>query len=93
MLNSVSLTHPSLQILDKTQTRVFSISRFLVEFLIKKYCHNSRTSNDIDIKLRAVTKLDKRNAATSKKYGHDLDSVNYDFIVIFPIFARFGAIR
>ena len=30
-------------------------------------CHNSRTSNDNDMKLRPITKLEKRNAATIKK--------------------------
>ena len=36
MSNLVFLTRSSLQILDKTQARVFSISGFLVKFLIKK---------------------------------------------------------
>ena len=31
-------------------------------------CHNSRTSNDIDVKLGPATKLEK-NTATSKKFG------------------------
>ena len=31
---------------------------------INKNCHNSRTSHDIDMKFRPVTKLDKRNKAT-----------------------------
>ena len=35
--------------------------------LINKNCHNSRTRNDINMKLGPVTKLDKRNTATSKK--------------------------
>ena len=35
--------------------------------LIKENCHNSRTSDDIDMKLGPVTKLDKKNKATSKK--------------------------
>ena len=29
-------------------------------------CHNSRTSNDIDVKLGPVTKLEKKNTAVSK---------------------------
>ena len=38
------------------------------------------------MKLGAVTKLDKRNTARSKKiFGH--------VIVIFPIYIQFGAIR
>ena len=36
--------------------------------LMKGNCHNSRTSDDdIDMKLRSVTKFDKRNKTTSKK--------------------------
>ena len=34
---------------------------------IKENCQNSRTIGDIDMKLVPVTKLDKRNKATSKK--------------------------
>ena len=34
---------------------------------MKENCHNSGTSDDIDIKLGPVTKLDKRNKETSKK--------------------------
>ena len=49
--------------LGKTQTEVFPIFGFLV---INEKCHNSRTSDDIDMKLEPVTKLDKGNNATSK---------------------------
>ena len=35
--------------------------------LIKGNCHNSRTNDDIDMKLEPVTKLDKRKKTTSKK--------------------------
>ena len=35
--------------------------------LIKENCHNSRHSDDIDMKLGPVSKLDKRNKKTSKK--------------------------
>ena len=34
--------------------------------LIKKNCNNSRTSNDIDIKLGPVIKLNKKNTVTLK---------------------------
>ena len=34
--------------------------------LIKESFHNSRTSDDIDMKLEPVTKIDKRNKITSK---------------------------
>ena len=52
--------------------------------LIKEKCHNSRTSNDIDMKLGAVTKLDKLNTATSKTFDVD---------VIFPIYGQSRATR
>ena len=40
------------------------------------------------MKLGAVTKLDKRNKATSKKVDND---VNFRVILIFTIYAQFGA--
>ena len=55
---------PSLQILGITQTGVFLISRFWVQ----ENCHNSRTSNDIDMNLGPVTKIDKRNKTKSKNW-------------------------
>ena len=61
--------------------------------LIKENCHNSRTSDDIDIKLGPVTKLDKRNKTMSKRFDADAMSKNYDVIVIFQIFGQFGATR
>ena len=39
--------------------------------LIKRNCYNSRTSDDIDMKLGPVTKLDKRNKMTSKEFDDD----------------------
>ena len=39
--------------------------RISVQSLIKENFHNSRTSNDIDMKLGPVTKLDKRNKTTT----------------------------
>ena len=41
--------------------------RIFGQSLIKENCHNSRTSDDVDMKLGPVTKLDKRNKTTSKK--------------------------
>ena len=60
--------------------------------LIKENCHNSRNSDDIDMKLGSVTNLDKRNKTLSKKFGVDVMSENYDIIVIFWILGQFGAI-
>ena len=45
------------------------------------------------MKLRPVTKLDKRNKMTSKKFGQDVMSENCDVIVIFPIYGQFGDFR
>ena len=61
--------------------------------LIYVNCHNSRTSDDINMRLGAVTKLDERNKKMSKKFEKDAVSANCDVIVIFPIFGQFGAIR
>ena len=44
------------------------------------------------MKLGPVTKLDKRNKTTSKKFDVDVMSENCDVIVIFRIFGQFGAI-
>ena len=89
MSNLVFITRPSLQILGKTQMGVFPISD---QSLIKENCHNSRTSDEIDMKLGPVTKLDKRNKTTSKKCDVDVMSENCDVIGIFRIFGQFGAI-
>ena len=57
--------------------------------------HNSRTSDDFDMKLLPATKLDKRNKTTSKpqKIFDDVILANCDVIVIFPIYGQFEAIR
>ena len=59
---------------------------------MKENCHNSRTSDDIDMKLGPVTKLDKRNKKISKRFDDDIMSTNCDVNVIFPIYDQFGAI-
>ena len=64
MANLVSLFCLGLKILGKNQTGVFPISGFLVNSL---YYPNSRTRDDIVMKLASVIKLDKRNKTTSKK--------------------------
>ena len=45
------------------------------------------------MKLRATTKRDKRNTATSKKLDHDVLSANYDAIVVFRIMANLEQFR
>ena len=64
MPNLIPLTWPSLNIVNENQTGVFPIFGFLVKPLKNKNCHNYRTSNDIDMKLVPVTKLDRRNTTT-----------------------------
>ena len=44
------------------------------------------------MKLGPVTKHDKRNTTTSKKFDHDVMSEDCDVIVIFAIYSQFGAI-
>ena len=44
------------------------------------------------MKLKTVTKICKRNEATSKKIDDEVISENYDAIVIFPIYGQFGVI-
>ena len=59
MPNLVSPTHPSHQIMGKSQTGVFLISI-------------SRIHNNINMKHVPVTKFDKRNATMSKKINDDV---------------------
>ena len=61
--------------------------------LIHVNCRNSRTSDDIDLRLGPVTKLEERNKTMSKKFENDVISANCDVIVIFLIFGQFGAVR
>ena len=60
--------------------------------LIQRNCHNSRTSDDVDMKLGSVTKRNKKNKTTSKIFGDDVMSENCDVIAIFLICSQFGAI-
>ena len=55
---------------------------------INENCHNSRTSHNIDMILGPLTKLDKTNTTTSKKFSDDVMSENCDVIVFFPIMAN-----
>ena len=77
--NLVSLTRANLQISEKLRWRFLDI--WSVPY--KKNCHN--------MKLGAVTKLDKKNMATSKKFDHGFKSTNFDVIAIFSIYGLFGA--
>ena len=64
----------------------------LFQSLIKENYHISRTSDDIDMKLAPVTKLDKRNKTVSKKFDGGIISANCDIIVISTVYGQFGAI-
>ena len=66
MPNLVFLTRASLQIFGQNSDEGISDFQIYGQSLIKRYCHNSRTSDDIDMKFERVTKLDKRNKITSK---------------------------
>ena len=45
------------------------------------------------MKLGPVTKLDKKNKTTSKKFDHDVMSADFDVIVMFTIYGQFRAMR
>ena len=62
------------------------------QFFINQNCHNFTASHDIDMKLKAVTKFDKRNNATLKKLNNDVMSVNWDVVVVFLIYGEFPAV-
>ena len=88
-MSTIDVAYQREVILNKTQTGVFPISGFLVsgQFLIKENCHNSRTNDDIDMKLAPVTRVEKRNKTTSKKFDDDGMSRNCDIITIFSIYS------
>ena len=73
---------------DTGQNLDGGISDFQIsgQSLIKEKCQNSWSRDDIDMKLRLVTKLDKRNKTTSKKFGDDAMSKNCDAIFIFSMY-------
>ena len=77
------------------QNSDMGISDFQIsgQSFIKENCHNSITSDDIDMKLGSVTKIDKRNKSTSKIFDDDVTSENCDAIIIFSLYGQFGDIR
>ena len=66
------------------------ISNFQIsgKSLIKENCYNSRTSDDIDIKLGPVTKLDKKNKTTSKKFDDEVMLENCTSLSFFQFMAN-----
>ena len=90
LINSAKFGIPNLlHFSDIGQNYDRSISDFRIsgQSFINENCHNSRTSDDIDMKLGLVTKLDKRNTATSKKFDDEVMSANCDVNVFFPIYS------
>ena len=71
---------PQSPYIRQSQTREWGISDFRIfgQYLIKEDCHNSRTSNDICVKLQSLTERDKRNTTTSKKLDDNVISANYE---------------
>ena len=80
---------------DIAQNSGRGISDFRIsgQSLKRENCHNSRTSDDNDMKLRPVTKIDKENKTLLKIIDDDVMSENYDVIVIFQIYGQFVANR
>ena len=60
--------------------------------LIKESYPNSRTSDNIDMNLGSVTKIDKRNKTTSKRFDDGIMLENFDVIFIFRIFGHSGTV-
>ena len=85
MLNLVFITHPQSPDFGQNSDGGIFYFRISGESLIKGNCLNSRTSDDIDMKLGPVTNIDKRNKTTSKKFDDDIMSADCDVIVMFSI--------
>ena len=66
-------SHQSPDIGQNSDERIFNF-QISIQSLIKENCHNSRTSDAIDMKLGPVTKLDKKNKTLSKKFDNDVMS-------------------
>ena len=62
----VSITCPRSLDIGQNSDRDISNFQISAQSLIKENCHNSRTSDDIDMKFGHVTKLDKTNKIMSK---------------------------
>ena len=60
--------------------------RIYPKSLLKEICHNSKTSNDIDMKPGTETNLDKKNKMLSKIFGDDDILASCGVIVIFLIY-------
>ena len=72
---------------------VISDFRISSQSFIKEICHNSRTSNDNEMKLGPITKLNKRNMAMSKNLTMTSCRQIVSSLSFFQFMAKFGAIR
>ena len=63
------------------------------QYLLNENYDNSRASDDINMKLRPVAKLDKKNKTTSKKFDDQVMSGKCDVIAVFRIYGQSGATR
>ena len=72
-----------------------SIQKNLIKNIRAKFGISSspQSLDDIDMKIEAITKFDKRKKKQYQKIRRHVMSVNYDVIVIFLIYGQFGAIR
>ena len=70
--------HNLLQSSDNRQNSDGGISNFEIsgQSFIKENCHNSRTSDDTDMKLGPKVKLDKRKKTTAKHFDDHVRLVN-----------------
>ena len=79
--------------LGQNSDRCIYDCRISGQSLIIENCCNSRTSDDIYMKLGPETKPVKNNKTISKNFHNDVMSEKCDIIVIFLIYGQFGAIR
>ena len=86
----------SLQCSDIGENSDGGNSWFVVKFgvtLINKDYHNSRTSDDIDMKLRLLAKFDKRNTKMWKRLMMTSCQEIMTSLVLFSIYDQFCAIQ
>ena len=88
----ISNSPPSPDIGQNSDGDIFHF-RISGQSLIKENCHNSRTSDDIDMKLGPETTFDKRNKSTSKKLTMKSCREIVTPLSFLSIYGQFGAIR
>ena len=67
MPNLIFLTYPKSTDIEQDLDGGILDFRISGQSIIKRNCHNSRTNDDIDMKLGTITKLDKKNKTVVKK--------------------------